>query len=103
YYINTTPNPTISDSKNNTWYSVSSSYYESGDGSHAGTRIYYAYNPTVGTNHTFSIAGTTVAGSFVVAAFSGATTADPKDQETGHTGGASGTSDQPGTITPSQN
>lgn len=102
YYSGSTHDPTISDSNGNTWTSVSSTYYESNTGDHASIRIYYAYNPTVGSGHTFTVSATSTFGSFVAAAFSGATITNPKDVESGHVSAGSGTSDQPGSITPTQ-
>lgn len=62
--------PTVSDSKSNTWVTAltacSSSF--SGVG-----KIFYVENPTVGTGHTFTIAGLNLGG-ICVAAFSGVKT-----------------------------
>ncbi len=81
----------ISDSKGNDWEELTNY--------HAGlcdVRIFYVINPTVGSGHTFTF---TQSGTFpfiAAAAFSGANTSTPFDQETGAAGGT------PGSITPSE-
>jgi hypothetical protein len=82
----------ISDSKANTWTALT----ERG----ARMRFYYCLNPTVGAGHTFTVSGTGVYGSMTAAAFSGAA-ASPFDLENG-AASVSGTTLQPGSITPSE-
>lgn len=86
---------TVSDSKGNTWNSLTS--YAGGL---AVVRTFYAVNPTVGSGHTFSCSGSYPAIGMI--AFSGATTTTPFDLENG-SGGSSGTTNQSGAITPSEN
>ena len=64
---------TFSDSKGNTWQALTS-YISTATG--ARTRIYYAYNATVGSGHTFAVADVSGASycSICVAAFSGVQT-----------------------------
>lgn len=83
------------DSKGNTWTPLTDrlngAYHE---------RLYYCASPTVGSGHTFTAAGAASYPTICVLAFSGAH-ATPFDQESGG-GAASGTSSQPGSITPSE-
>lgn len=87
--------PTVSDSKSNTWIQARR-YGPFGQCSN----VYYAWNPTVGTGHTFTLTGTDVTASMQVHAFSGAdTAADPLDQSNGnHAFGSSTVT--PGSVTP---
>lgn len=87
---------TPSDSKGNTWVGLTAI-----TGSEAEGRLWYVVNPTVGTNHTFTASGIGVFSIAQIAAFSGANTSAPFDQETG--AADAGTSGQPGSITPSEN
>lgn len=87
--------PTITDSKGNTWNSLTS---------YAGTvrvKIYYASNPTVGTGHTFSWSGGTYT-AIRALAYSGVATTSPYDVENGATSGGA-TTLSTGSVTPSQN
>lgn len=80
------PTATPTDSKSNTW---------TGTPAVASTRMYYAWNATVGSGHTFTWNEAVFAG-ITVLAFSGVqTSSDPLDTQTTN---ASGTS--PGSITP---
>ncbi len=83
-----------SDSKGNTWTKLTE------QGGSGVTAIYYAANPTVGTGHTFTQGGT--AGSLAVAAFSGALTVAPFDQQSGAAWDGS-SPDAAGSVTPSEN
>jgi hypothetical protein len=47
------PTVSLSDNKTNTWYPLTAY----GAASWANVKIFYAYNPTVGTGHTFSLSG----------------------------------------------
>lgn len=88
---------TISDSKSNTW-TARTEYDASGD---PGVRFYDCFNPTVGTGHTFTIAGTGVYASVGALAFSGMASGS-FDQVSG--ANATGvTTIQPGSITPAAN
>lgn len=87
--------PTITDTYTNTWvqarryrpFSVASS-------------IYYAWNPTVGTGHSFTFTGTDQFGSAQVRAYSGAqTSSNPLDQSNNNHALSSLTV-QPGSVTP---
>lgn len=88
----------VTDSKGNTWIGLTTQL--SGDGEDY--RMWYSYNPVVGSGHTFtSDNGGAGYSSIAVAAFSGSQTSpDPKDQQAG-TGTSGVTSLQPGSITPS--
>lgn len=85
----------VSDSKSNTWTALTR--YGANP---AGIRLYYCYNPTVGSGHTFT--ATPTYNAVAVAAYSGAASA-PFDVETGSYSIVNGTSWQPGSITPTQN
>jgi len=88
---------TVSDSAGNTWTGLTQRGTGTSDPS---IRIYYCYNPTTSTTHTFSSAlGTANYASMIVFAFSGAL-GSPFDQEAG-TVVTSAHSVQPGSITPS--
>lgn len=86
---------TITDSKGNTWTPLSLATQGS---LHA--RLVYAKSPTVGSGHTFTVTDTGGFPSIYVAAFSGSNLSAPFDQENTGTS-ASGTTVQPGSITPS--
>ncbi len=88
---------TLSDSKGNTWTALTSH----ANGSIT-SRLYYCYNPTVGSGHTFSYTSVTfgIYGCLTVAAFSGFA-ASPFDLENGATA-TSASSISTGSITPSQ-
>lgn len=99
--FNTGGSITVSDSKSNTWTALST--IDPGAG--AATRLYYVANPTVGSGHTFTVAGG-IAASMAVAAFSGVTTTSPLSagSDVGHfEGTGSPASVQAGSITPTQN
>lgn len=87
----------LSDSKSNTWTLVLRR-----TATNRQSAMWYAKAPTVGTNHTFTF--TNVGGvesTVMAAAFSGADQTSPKDQENGGSG-LSGTSQQTGSVTPTQ-
>lgn len=83
YFTGNAPAFTPSDSKGNTWHALTAK--TSGN---IGSKLYYAWNATVGTNHTFTVNSSQP--SFYgcgVAAFSGSNTAsDPFDAEVGAVG-----------------
>lgn len=85
------------DSKSNTFTALSER-----TGSQCKVRIYYVVSPSVGSGHTCTA---NTAGQFAVGfiyAFSGCNTADAFDQESAGGGTASGTSLQPGSVTPDE-
>jgi hypothetical protein len=93
-----TSDPTLTDSYGNTWLPLTP---------YAGfigyVLVYYAKNPTVGTGHTFTLAGGNTFPSACVAAFTGADTSAPFDVENGNgVSYPSSTTIQTGTLTPSQ-
>jgi len=89
--------PTITDSKGNTWTALTGA--DSG-GTGAGTvKIFYAVNPTVGTGHTFTGSASGSFHSISAVAYNDVVTTSPKDQDAG-AGSASGTTQQPGSVTP---
>ena len=97
-YTGTTPTPTVSDSKGNTWVGLT----QKSTTTPITNRLFYCANPTVGSGHTFTIGGSTIFGGIAAAAFSG-TLASPYLTENGATSGASSvTTIQPGSVTPSQ-
>lgn len=94
---------TLSDSKGNTW-NARTAYSDAGTGGIVRIQLFYASSPTVGTGHTFT-GSSPGSGSYpciAVAAFSGANTT-PYASESGDTDGSSGSTDQPGTVTPGSN
>jgi hypothetical protein len=85
------------DSKGNTWQTA----INASSGCNRPVAIFYAYNPTVGTNHTFS-AGTSSGGSnLTVSAWSGTAISSSVFQTGLESSCGNGTSVQPGSITPS--
>ena len=90
--------PTMSDNKTNTWTALTLR----GTSSTTETTIYYSVPASVGTGHTFTFT-TTVNGfaALGVWAFAGAS-ATPYDTDVGTAASSSGTSVQPGSITPAQ-
>lgn len=88
---------TLSDSKSNTWTGLTAKI----GASEAYNRLFYCASPTVGSGHTFTVSGTGIFGAVAVQAWSGANVA-PFDVENGAIG-ASVTSLQTGSVTPSQN
>jgi hypothetical protein len=93
-----TPSVTVSDSKSNTWTALTNYL-----GTDANVRIYYSVPSSVGTSHSFNAAqagGATPFPSISVSAFSGAHATPYTSQVAGS--GGTGTSRQPGSITPSE-
>lgn len=88
---------TLSDSKGNTWTGLTAKMSTTAE-----SKLYYCKNPTVGTGHTFTAAGTSIYATINVAAFSGAHLTAPFDQQNGATT-AGATSLATGSITPSEN
>lgn len=89
---------TVSDSYSNTWTPLTVQTTTAA----CQNRLYYVANPTVGTGHTFTIAGTNITGTMQVAAFSGVKVTSPLDVQNGSNSGASSvTTIQPGSVTPS--
>lgn len=87
-------NPSVSDSKGNTWTSLTD---QTRNNYH--NRLFYVANPTVGTAHTFSNGGAFPG--LAVASFSGVKVTTPFDQENGATSGTTPIST--GSVTPSEN
>jgi hypothetical protein len=86
---------TITDSKSNTWHQLTAQVQ-----GNVRTLIHYAWNPIVGTGHTFTFTspGGNIYCNAVAAAFSGSrTVSDPLDSQNGAVLG-SGTSIQPGSA-----
>src|SRR5258708_7687646 len=82
------------DSKGNTWTALTSQTINT-----VVTRLWYSLNPTVGTLHTFTLQNGLP--SIAMAAYSGALASSAFDVQNGSNPG-SGTSIQPGSVTPSQ-
>jgi hypothetical protein len=101
-YYNTQPaTNSLIDSKSNTWQPLS--VY--GASSRSYVRLYYSYNPTVGTNHNFSTGTENDIKSICVAAFKGLSITSNvyyTDTDKGNTSDSSLTIN-PGSITPSDN
>jgi hypothetical protein len=89
--------PTISDSKGNTWTART----RRADGSEVACRIYECESPTVGSGHTFTASGANTVATIAVLAVSGAKSG-AFDQESGGFPGGNGTSIQIGAFTPSE-
>ena len=91
----TGPQPVLHDSKNNSWTQAvqSTDYWD------YHLRLYYSVPASVGSDHTFTVDGQGSQTSIHVMAWSGATAA-PLDQTIAK--GSTGTSNQPGPVTPSQ-
>ena len=92
---------TISDSKGNAW--VSGTRYDS-PGKDPSIRLYYCANPTVGSDHTFTLSGNNVYGTIQMSAWSGCDTSDPFEAENGQ-GGSVGDVDSltSGAVAPASN
>lgn len=90
--INVSGGVTPTDSKSNTWTSLTAT---------TNSQLWYCYNPTVGSGHTFAANGASSFASISVAAFSGSA-ASPFDVQHGGTGSTGTASLNIGNITPSQ-
>lgn len=88
---------TISDSKSNTYTALT----QRNAPNDARVQLYYCASPTVGSGHTFTGTSTGAYPVLGVITASGAA-ASPFDQESG-SGADTGTTSQPGSLTPSQN
>lgn len=85
----------VSDNKGNTWTQLTTQA-----GTIARCTLWYAVNPTVGSNHTFTYtAGSTVYPTIYVQAWSGSDLTSPFDVQNGSKDSGS-TTIQPGSITP---
>lgn len=90
-------NRTLTDSKGNTWTPLTNK-----DGSNCHSQLFYCFNPTVGSGHTFTVSSAVpIYATICVQAWSGADTS-PFDVENGAIA-ASGPTLQTGSVTPSQN
>lgn len=85
---------TPTDSKSNTWTPLTIQTQDN----NVSSQFFYCYNPTVGTGHTFTGVSTSQ-DCIAVQAWAGAASS-PFDQQNGSQGAGSGTSIQPGSITP---
>lgn len=94
YSVN--PAITLSDNQGNTWTELS--IYT---GSSARSKIYYCYNPTTNSNHTFTATGNASYVSFSVLAFSGAAV-NPLDKSSGNGTSSSVTSLSTNPVTPAE-
>lgn len=90
-------NPSLSDSKGNTWTALTRYSDSGGDVSIKG---FYCVAPSVGSGHTFTVSGSYMYASIAVVGLVGAKATSPFDQEAGSA--ASGTSLSPGSVTPSE-
>lgn len=94
------PAAVLTDSKGNTWLGLTA--YTAG-GAVGRVKLYYAVNPTVGSGHTFTLTGTTIAATVIVQGFSGVALTSPFDTGKDSGSSATATSIQPGSLTPSEN
>lgn len=93
-YFSGFPDATYSDSKGNTWVALTE--YSGGD---MRLSIFYVKNPVVGSGHTFHAEGAGSYNCVIAAAFNETDTAANAQNESG-AGSASGTTQQPGSLTP---
>ena len=77
WYDSVTLDVTVSDSKSNTWTALTLREVEFQRG-----KVWYAYAPSVGSGHTFTVAGTNTYATLLMSAWSGAA-ASPFDQQNG--------------------
>lgn len=98
FYPAETGNPTLTDSKSNTWtaltpHTTANGFYRQ--------KLYYCYSPSVGASHTFTLSGTNIFSSLNMCAFSvgGSSTVG---SETGNSSN-SASSLACGSLTPDQN
>jgi hypothetical protein len=98
-YFNAATGLSLTDTKGNTWVPLTA--VGTGGGAGGFLKFYYCLNPTVGSGHGFTWAGTSAFGSIAVAAYSRLKLTSAFDVENG-AGNASATSIQPGSITPSE-
>ncbi len=96
WFANNTP--TLTDNKSNTWTLLTQSWC---GGTCGVLQIAYCSNPTVGSGHTFTITASGDAFAICAAAFSGAKSSAPFDQQN-HAITAGATSLQTGSVTPSE-
>lgn len=98
WYNAVTANPTVSDSKSNTWTPLTQV-----DSSFLSVQMWYAVSPTVGAGHTFTCTGSGFSPTLSVVSVSGVNTGDALDQESaGGASAGSGTTVQPGSVTPDE-
>lgn len=91
--------PILTDNKGNTWIGLT----EQVDNNYAVERLFYAYNATVGSGHTFTLTANVFFGGLAVACFASALATDPIDQQVGNHNGPAVTTLQAGSLTPSEN
>lgn len=85
----------LTDSLGNTWTVISSF------GSAQTIVLYYCYNPITGSNHTFKLTGSTVVYPVIGVIFAQGAVPSPLEGQTGLV--STGTSIQPGSVTPAEN
>lgn len=88
--------PTLTDSKGNTWTAAPNT----ASNVLGQTRFWFCINPTVGTGHTFTFTGSTIAINFTVMAFSGADTGESSYTAHSNATASNASTLQPGSITP---
>src|SRR5712664_2759015 len=98
-YQNTATEPTISDSKSNTWTGLT----VQDNLTDIKGRLFYVANPTVGSSHTFTFTGTNVFCGMCVASFSGTELSTVYDSHENGNVTAAATSLTSGSVTPSRN
>lgn len=91
--------PTLSDSNSNAGWTGLTQQTNAGG---ARVRLFYCLSPTVGSGHTFTLAGAGSYAALAVAAFSGAAASSAFDQQNGATDATSLQTFQPGGVTPSE-
>lgn len=84
----------VSDNKSNTWQALTEH-----DGTHARLKLFYCYNPTVGTGHTFTLGSSSYPTIFATAWSGTLTTSAVFDSESG-AGATDNTHSTPGSLTP---
>lgn len=99
WYDGFVPPLVVSDSKGNLWLPLT---VQSTAGTGVSVGLYYAYNPTVGTGHNFTVGTNSIYATLMVTAWGGGTGGALFDKENGATN-TSATSINSGSITPSRN
>lgn len=89
---------TMTDSNNNAWTQINSAAYAGQQNAY----LYYSSAPVVGASQVFTWGGANCYPSLAVSAYSGAASGNPLDQNSSHANSVTGTTVQPGSVTPSQ-
>lgn len=87
---------TVSDNLGNTWTPLTAR----NSGANVAVQLFYCLNPTTSGSHTFTVAGASTWASIAVSAWSGVAS---YNKQNGAANGASGTTIQPGSVTPDAN